>query len=45
MYIFNMSVAYLQSIKIDKLKVLGEADFTKYALSVIIQYVQWSKIG
>ena len=29
----------------DTLKALGGVDFTKYALSPIIQYVQWSKIG
>ena len=27
------------------LKALGGVDFTKYALSPISQYVQWSKIG
>ena len=40
MQIYNISVTYL-----DTLKALGGVDFTKYALSPIIQYVQWSKIG
>ena len=48
MHIYNMSVTYLQSItqyQMNILKALGGVDFTKYALSHISQYVQWSKIG
>ena len=29
----------------DTLKVLGVVDFTKFALSPIIEYVQWSKLA
>ena len=37
MHIFNMSVTHLQIYKKDAPKTLGEVDFTKYALSAIIQ--------
>ena len=39
-YVCNISAKYL----IDILKAIGGVDFTKYALSPISQYVQWSKI-
>ena len=45
LHIFNMSVTYQQSIKIDTMKAVGGVDFTKYAILTIIQYVQWSRIG
>ena len=35
MHTFNMSVTYMQRIKKDTLKTLGEVYFTKYALSYI----------
>ena len=40
-YVWNMSAKYWKEI----LKVLGEVDFTKYALPTIIVYKQWSKNG
>ena len=40
MHIFSMSVTYLQVVE----KIQG-VDFTKYALSTIIYYVQLSKTG
>ena len=40
-YVCNIPPNYQMNI----LKALGEVDFTKYALSPISQYVQWSKIG
>ena len=45
MRIVNTAVTYLQKIKNDTLKDAGGVDSTMYALSAIIQYVQWSKIG
>ena len=40
-YVCNIPPKYQMII----LKALGGVDFTKYALSPISQYVQWSKIG
>ena len=40
-----MSVTYMQIISKDTLTALVGVDFTKYALSAIIHYVQWSRIG
>ena len=40
-YVCNIPPKYQMNI----LKALGGVDFTKYALSPISQYVQWSKIG
>ena len=40
-----MSVTYMQIILKDTLKALVGVDFTKYALSAIIYYVQWSRTG
>ena len=40
-YVCNIPTKYQMNI----LKALGGVDFTKYALSPISQYVQWSKIG
>ena len=40
-YVCNIPAKYQMNI----LKALGGVDFTKYALSHISQYVQWSKIG
>ena len=39
-YVCNITAKYLMNI----LKSIGGVDFTKYALSPISQYVQWSKI-
>ena len=39
-YVCNILAKYQMNI----LKAIGEVDFTKYALSPISQYVQWSKI-
>ena len=41
MHILNMSITYLQSVEKIR-KALRGADFTKYALSTIIYYVQSS---
>ena len=40
-YVYNIPPKY----QINILKALGGVDFTKYGLSPISQYVQWSKIG
>ena len=40
-YVCNIPAKYQMNI----LKALGGDDFTKYALSPISQYVQWSKTG
>ena len=39
-YVCNTLAKYLK----DTLNALGGVDFTRYALSVIIQYVQWLRI-
>ena len=43
MHIFNMSVTYLQ--RPDPVKALKGVDFTKYALSTIIYFMQSSENG
>ena len=40
-YVCNIPAKYQMNIQ----KALGGVDFTKYALSPVSQYVQWSKIG
>ena len=45
MDIYNMSVTYMQSIEWIHWKLKKGVDFTKYALSPIIQYVHGEKIG
>ena len=45
MHICNMSVTYLQSVEKIQWKFLRGVDFTKYALSNIIYYVQLSENG
>ena len=42
MHILNMSITYLQIVKKKTVKALRGIDFTKYALSTIIYYVQSS---
>ena len=45
MHIVSMSETYLQSVKKDPVKALTCVDFAKYALSIIIYYVQVSENG
>ena len=47
MHIFSMSATYLWSVEkiLQTIKALRWVDLTKYALSTIIYYVQWSENG